>query len=397
MHTQHLLENFSTHRTSSPQSRSLLIAITITTISLLLIGLRGAAANSIGVSPTPTIDRLATPVVPSAPTAIDLGRMVYYVNCMPCHGDRGQGLTDEWRAVWNADHQNCWARGCHSGFVEAEGYPLPRTIPAVIGAPPTLAHFQSADDLVAYLEHTHPPQRPGALSETDYRNVTAFVWSASGRSTPQADQAVAPIGLLIPIGLLGALAIFILIKRNHVRSIGLIVLLGLAALALSACGSTSTSTVTPIATANAEGTLVPELILTLTANRLDKPVMPANNPSQADKGAVTYWLVCIPCHGDKGQGLTDEWRFVFGVQEMNCWQSKCHAANHPEDGFQFPHTIPAVIGQAALARYTTAAELHQVIATRMPWYNPKVISAEDAWNLTAYLLRANGVLPNGIV
>ena len=56
-----------------------------------------------------------------------------------------------------------------------------------------------------------------------------------------------------------------------------------------------------------------------------------------------------------------------------------------------------MIGQAALARYATAAELHQVIAARMPWYNPKVISAEDAWNLTAYLLRANGVLPNGLV
>ncbi len=141
---------------------------------------------------------------------------------------------------------------------------------------------------------------------------------------------------------------------------------------------------------------MPELILTLTANRLDKPVLPANNPSQADKGAITYWLVCIPCHGDKGQGLTDEWRLVFGVEEMNCWQSKCHAANHPPDGFAFPHVIPAVIGPTTLVRYSTAADLHAAIATRMPWYNPRAITAEQAWNLTAYLVRANGVLPNGI-
>jgi len=45
--------------------------------------------------PTPTIDRLATPVMPPSPQPADYGRQVYYLNCMPCHGDVGQGLTDE--------------------------------------------------------------------------------------------------------------------------------------------------------------------------------------------------------------------------------------------------------------------------------------------------------------
>ncbi len=172
----------------------------------------------------------------------------------------------------------------------------------------------------------------------------------------------------------------------------------LIALIFTACGSIDSTppTATPLSTPDLKGTLVPELILTLTANRLDKPVIPANNPSQADKGAIKYWLVCLPCHGDKGQGLTDEWRLVFGVEEMNCWQSKCHAANHPEDGFTFPHTVPPVIGPSALMSYTTASDLEQAIQARMPYYNPKFLSLEDDWNVTAYLMRANGVLPPNI-
>ena len=171
------------------------------------------------------------------------------------------------------------------------------------------------------------------------------------------------------------------------------------ALIVNACGSIGSQrpTATSLPTPDLKGTLIPDLILTLTANRLDKPVVPASNPSQADKGSMTYWLVCMPCHADKGQGLTDEWRLVFGVEEMNCWQSKCHAANHPEGGFVFPHTVPPVIGSTALASYATAADLHQAIQARMPYYNPQFLSAEEHWNVTAYLLRANGVLPNDMV
>lgn len=192
----------------------------------MLIGFRGAAANSIGLQPapslTPVLDRLATPVMPASPTPIDLGRMIYYLNCMPCHGDRGQGLTDEWRAVWVDDHQNCWARGCHTGREGDQGYPLPRTIPAVIGSLPILAHFLASDELIDYLRRTHPPQRPGALSDADYRNVAAFMWWASGRSMPAADQSArfAPIGIAISIGLVVLIVFLLMRRRARHRSLG---------------------------------------------------------------------------------------------------------------------------------------------------------------------------------
>ena len=126
------------------------------------------------------------------------------------------------------------------------------------------------------------------------------------------------------------------------------------------------------------------------------PDLPAN-PSQADLGSVTYWKICMACHGNRGQGLTDEWREAWGPEEMNCWQSKCHAANHPPQGFDLPHTVPAVSGTDALARFKTAEELYQYIKATMPWWNPGALSEEESWNTTAYLMKAQGALPDGVV
>ena len=50
---------------------------------------------------------------------------------------------------------------------------------------------------------------------------------------------------------------------------------------------------------------------TFDPTRLAQPptVMP---PAQADNGAQAYWSMCMSCHGDHGQGLTDEWRESYG-------------------------------------------------------------------------------------
>jgi hypothetical protein len=204
-------------------SQPLLFAAISIAFVLALAGFRWSAAEPIGAQPTPeltpTIDRLATPVMPVSPAPADFGRQVYYLNCMPCHGDRGQGLTDEWRAVWVEDHQNCWARGCHGGRQQDEGFPLPHEIPAAIGSPPILARFQTPDDIYQYLRLTHPPQRPGVLAEIDYRNVTALLWEASGRSTPVANQSM--VVLLLPIGLGVAVltAVVVLRRRRSSRAV----------------------------------------------------------------------------------------------------------------------------------------------------------------------------------
>lgn len=131
-------------------------------------------------------------------------------------------------------------------------------------------------------------------------------------------------------------------------------------------------------------------------DRLAPPPLPAN-PDQADLGGYDFYLYCMTCHGDRGQGLTEEWRSAWTPGDQNCWQSKCHAANHPPEGFQLPYFIPFVIGQGALARFATADELYQYVRTQMPWHWPGMYDDDIYWKLTAYLARANGLYTGGEV
>lgn len=179
-----------------------------------LITAHPPASTALGTldAATPTPDRLATPVMPESPTQVDIGRNLYYYHCMPCHGDRGQGLTDEWRQAWVEDHQDCWARGCHSGRAGDEAFPLPRSVPAVSGSSQLIANL-TADDLFDYLLHNHPPQRPGALSEDECWALTAFVLHENGRLSPDghvgpgvAKRSRSGIGILIAV-ILGLLLI----------------------------------------------------------------------------------------------------------------------------------------------------------------------------------------------
>jgi hypothetical protein len=179
------------------------------------------------------------------------------------------------------------------------------------------------------------------------------------------------------------------------KSLGWIVLIALGGLLLASTVLPPVATATQpttVPTATLAGTVVPDLILTLTYNRLEKPQV-STPPTQADQGAVYYWLVCMPCHGDRGQGLTEEWREVFGPEEKNCWQAECHGKRHPDDGFELPRAAPPVLGPTALGRFNNAEELHQLIATSMPWYRPSYMNAEEGWQVTAYFLRQQGVMP----
>ena len=122
--------------------------------------------------------------------------------------------------------------------------------------------------------------------------------------------------------------------------------------------------------------------------RLAEPTLPAE-PSQADHGAQDYWLYCPPCHGDRGQGLTDEFRETYPPDEVNCWQSGCHGKRPYEFGFTLPTQIPAVIEHDALAKFTDAAQLNAYIRATMPFWNPGSLTEEESWSVTAFILREN--------
>jgi hypothetical protein len=148
------------------------------------------------LTPTPTPDPLAMPVLPDNPSPEELGRYSYYFNCSPCHGDHGQGLTDEWREVWVEDHQDCWARGCHAGRVDDQGFPIPTTIPAVTHNAALRIRFPDETALFLFLQQTHPPQRPGALEEADYHALAAYIFAENDPSHSEiTDRQLIPDNL----------------------------------------------------------------------------------------------------------------------------------------------------------------------------------------------------------
>ena len=112
--------------------------------------------------------------------------------------------------------------------------------------------------------------------------------------------------------------------------------------------------------------------------------------AQIDYGREIYRLVCSACHGDIGQGLTPEWRSTWAPEDQNCWQSKCHAPNHPPEGFTFP-VAPAINNLTQQSKFATALQLQAYIHAAMPWYKPGGLTDERAWQVTAYVLKLNQI------
>lgn len=146
--------------------------------------------KAIAQSPTPTPDRLAEPEISEDPTQYEQGRHLYWLNCMPCHGDYGQGLTDEFREIWVDDHQNCWAHGCHGGGYDDEGFPIPKYVPAVIATTGNGIKYTQSEELFEYLHSTHPPQNPGYLPEDEYWALTSYVLTES--NSLEAEKVIGP-------------------------------------------------------------------------------------------------------------------------------------------------------------------------------------------------------------
>jgi cytochrome c len=124
--------------------------------------------------------------------------------------------------------------------------------------------------------------------------------------------------------------------------------------------------------------------------RLAKPTLPPS-AGQADHGAQDYWLYCLPCHGERGQGLTDEFRDTYPPEENYCWESGCHGKRPYENGFTLPMQIPALVGPGALQKFPTAANLRGYIFAAMPMWKPGSLTEEQSWQVTAFLLRQNSL------
>jgi hypothetical protein len=149
-------------------------------VLLVIYPFQKTIAQQAIISPTPTYDPLAEPPLPENPTEYELGRNLYWHWCMTCHGDVGQGLTDEFRVIWEEDHQDCWGRGCHAGHPGDTGFPIPTIVPALV-SDTHLRQFSCIQELSTFLKATHPPQSPGILKDKEYHAIALFVFTMNER------------------------------------------------------------------------------------------------------------------------------------------------------------------------------------------------------------------------
>jgi mono/diheme cytochrome c family protein len=179
--------------------------------------------------------------------------------------------------------------------------------------------------------------------------------------------------------------------RHHTKPVPTLILaLGLIALALAsgtAAALPQAAETTPTPTARAMAPMNQDSWILV-----DLPP----DATQLQHGAEIYRLVCSACHAHSGEGLTDAWRATWHPEDQNCWQSKCHAANHPPDGFELP-IAPAVIGRQALAPFQTAADLRAYIQATMPWQDPNSMTEEEGWAVTAYVIKLNRMNPGELL
>lgn len=166
-------------------------------ICLFLLALHTHPALAQDPHPTPTYDPLAQPELPPNPTNLEMGRYLFWRHCMPCHGDAGQGLTDEFRVLWG-EHANCWDRGCHGGKKDDEGFPIPTVIPAIV-TEDHLMQFTSEEELFAYLKATHPPQYPGHLEDEEYHDIALILFKMNDRPLDENGAVPSPTSTSAPV------------------------------------------------------------------------------------------------------------------------------------------------------------------------------------------------------
>ncbi len=101
---------------------------------------------------------------------------------------------------------------------------------------------------------------------------------------------------------------------------------------------------------------------------------------QVDKGQEVFRLQCARCHGPNGQGISNIYHDM---------------------------TAPPLIGPGALPlnprpyqkmrhfQFRTVRDIYEFASAVMPADQPASLSAEDYWDVIAYLLSANGERVNG--
>lgn len=103
-------------------------------------------------------------------------------------------------------------------------------------------------------------------------------------------------------------------------------------------------------------------------------------------GQVVWEAKCASCHGVFGESNTVFSPLVGGTSESDVKTG--HVARLKEGGFP---------GRTTLMKLATVSSLWDYINRAMPWAQPKSLSADEVYAVTAFLLQLGGVIPDDFV
>ncbi len=125
--------------------------------------------------------------------------------------------------------------------------------------------------------------------------------------------------------------------------------------------------------------------------------------AQLERGAELYAWSCAVCHGEGGRGF-GEARRAFPDDHQGCeW---CHKPSNPRQMTleqMTPHNAfslgeaPALVGAESLTAFPNALSLYSYIQATMPRYEPARHSSEEYLDITAYVLKLRGILPDDLL
>jgi polar amino acid transport system substrate-binding protein len=101
---------------------------------------------------------------------------------------------------------------------------------------------------------------------------------------------------------------------------------------------------------------------------------------QVDFGAWVFRRQCARCHGADGGGADNAWRGLRAPELIGPGA--------------LPRT-PRPYQQIRRREFTTVADVYWFVSASMPADQPASLEAEEYWDAIAWILRSNGVAPDG--
>lgn len=133
------------------------------------------------------------------------------------------------------------------------------------------------------------------------------------------------------------------------------------------------------------------------ARRTHSSVLVTSSNARVLRGADLYYQHCSVCHGDLATGFAEA-RLSFPEDHQHC--ERCHRRSNPpqmqleamtwRNAFSLGEA-PALVGETALTAFPSAERLQNYLSATMPRPFPGMLSEDEYWNITLFLLEANGL------